>query len=866
MLKLNYQKLLIGFSTLLLVIPGNAARITGENSIKEDWGCEAVDGEWSCKRTNKPMDIFDDTLTEDDREKTLAYDLAWVNEPSYLVGGYYSNDYQFTKKLCESEKIELGYQNSEFLSDGTLVASGNVEMMSCDQEIYGNNAVINLTDDFAGIRSLVMTGNVIAKQPSTGILIRTTEMGTNMNDGNYSTGQAYFRFPREMPETRIYNKQNFTGYIRGYATTLKKESSDLIITDGYITSNDPYDNSWKITGDYINIDIDKEMLYIKNGFFKIKDIPVMYLPYYSHPTSNKRRSGFLNPNFVQNQRSGWGVSIPYYFNLAANYDLLLQTVIWSERGIMENATLRYMDKYFQSQFEGSIVPYDFKEGKIRGAFTLSTTAQYENINANFKYEYVSDATYYDDFSAGDINLVTKTLLDRQLGISYNNSYVDFGITLLDYGIVNPIINLANIPYAKLPEVKFNLTSAGYTPDYLTLSLNTLNTYFYKSPWPVNPSVAPTVGTNVNTFRFYEAPKIELNLSKSWGYMKPSLELPIRYYKLNNKPTDIIKFKNSNVTSVLPIFNIDAGAYFDKDYTNENGTYTSTLYPRLFYTYIPYQNQTDIPLFDTSLQNEQYMQMFQVNRFTGYDRINNANQLTYAIEASTTNQDNGTTLASAKIGQMVYFEDRRVTLCQGNSACPTPGSMDVFSKDRFSPIMSSFEFQVIKNIYLSSQINYRIERENIDYQVYQLSYKDDNENIFNVSYNNIASDWSSLTQEQINQGVKPSSQETITLSTILNITDHWGIAALWNYNFQQKKISNAFAGFQYNTKSWIVRALWQSSAYTNQDPNNPNFLGDLNNTYMLEFEFKGLGSVNNNGNLSSRLQQINGYKIGQWGQN
>lgn len=163
-------------------------RITGENSIKEDWGCEAVDGEWSCKRTNKPMDIFDDTLTEDDREKTLAYDLAWVNEPSYLMGGYYNNDYQFTKKLCESEKIELGYQNSEFLSDGTLVASGNVEMMSCDQEIYGNNAVINLTDDFAGIRSLVMTGNVIAKQPSTGILIRTTEMGTNMNDGNYSTG------------------------------------------------------------------------------------------------------------------------------------------------------------------------------------------------------------------------------------------------------------------------------------------------------------------------------------------------------------------------------------------------------------------------------------------------------------------------------------------------------------------------------------------------------------------------------------------------------------------------------------------------------------------------------------------------------
>ncbi|MDE5004987.1 LPS-assembly protein LptD, partial [Francisella tularensis subsp. holarctica] len=80
----------------------------------------------------------------------------------------------------------------------------------------------------------------------------------------------------------------------------------------------------------------------------------------------------------------------------------------------------------------------------------------------------------------------------------------------------------------------------------------------------------------------------------------------------------------------------------------------TLHPIIFYTYIPYQDQKNIPLFDTSLQNEQYMQMFLVNRFTGYDRINNANQLTYAIEDSTTNQDNGTTLASAKIGQMAYF--------------------------------------------------------------------------------------------------------------------------------------------------------------------------------------------------------------------
>ncbi|MDE4944765.1 LPS-assembly protein LptD, partial [Francisella tularensis subsp. holarctica] len=87
------------------------------------------------------------------------------------------------------------------------------------------------------------------------------------------------------------------------------------------------------------------------------------------------------------------------------------------------------------------------------------------------------------------------------------------------------------------------------------------------------------------------------------------------------------------------------------------------------------------------------------------------------------------------------------------------------------------------------------------QVYHLSYTDENENIFNVSYNNIANIWNSLTQQQIAEGAKPQTQETITLSTVLNITDHWGIAALRNYNFQQKQIANIFAGLQYNAKSW-----------------------------------------------------------------
>lgn len=281
-----------------------------------------------------------------------------------------------------------------------------------------------------------------------------------------------------------------------------------------------------------------------------------------------------------------------------------------------------------------------------------------------------------------------------------------------------------------------------------------------------------MATNVNAFRGYESPKIAGDFANSWGYFKPSLEVPIRYYQLDNRPTDTIKFNKSSVTSILPIFNIDAGAYFDRNFTTSKGSFTQTLHPRLFYTYIPYQDQTDIPLFDTSLQNEQYEQMFQVNRFTGHDRINNANQVTYALEASMSNNSNGNTVATAKIGQMLYLANRRVTLCQGNSKCPNPGMMDEFSDDTFSPVMTSLNLYITKDLYFNGQINYRINRGNVDYQVYQFVYKDSNENIFSVSYNNIANNWDALTQQQqIDDGVAPQHQETVTLVGIFNFTNH-----------------------------------------------------------------------------------------------
>lgn len=863
-MKGNIKRILFAFlGTILFSQSSQAARIMNENPAKEDWQCKIVDGDWNCEREEEPTNVFSKDITDEQREEALAKDLVWMKNSSLRTGGQYYNDTTFTAPLCQSGKTKLSYDKAEFDTDGTLIASGNVEVFQCDQEIYGQNAIVNFNQDKSAIESLVIAGDVIAKQPSSGIVIRTEDMSTNLVDDTAIAGETYFRFFKKEPKTDIYSKNNFTGHIRGYASTFRRlNDKDINMTDGYITSDSPLDNTWKISAKSIDMDTKENMAYMKDGWFKIKDIPVMYVPYFSYPTDDKRRSGFLTPGFVQNDNSGFGVSIPYYFNLAPNYDLLFEQVLWSQRGPMENATFRYMNEYFKTQFEGSLVPYDFKSNTTRGAFTFNGSGGYNNIQMSYNYDYVSDSQFYNDFSAGNINLVTKTLLDREFNLSYTNEIINTSLQFLDYGVVDQSMFLANTPYGKLPDFNFNIDVSKYLPDYLQFSVKTQNTYFYKREAGILGAGTPT-GSMVNAFRSYDSPKLALDLSESWGYFTPSLEIPIRYYQLQNHTNDIIQFNQNNATSVIPIFNIDAGAYFDKEFTTDKGAYTATLLPRLFYTYIPYQDQTNLPLFDTNFTNEQYMQMFQVNRFVGGDRINNANQLTYALEHTITNQEDGSTLLSAKIGQQIFFADRLVGLTQGNQA-PNVNRLLPFYNSTFSPIMGSFSYQVLQNIYASADINYRVETGNVEYQVYQLQYKSENNNIFNISYNNIAYNWASMTSQQIIDGVAPQPQQTITASAILKLTDSWAIAALVNYDFIQQSITNTFVGLQYDANSWAIRGLIQRSAYTSNNPNNPQAVGALNNTYVLELELKGLGGVYGANGLAQRLSQINGYTTGQWG--
>ena len=118
------------------------------------------------------------------------------------------------------------------------------------------------------------------------------------------------------------------------------------------------------------------------------------------------------------------------------------------------------------------------------------------------------------------------------------------------------------------------------------------------------------------------------------------------------------------TRDAPILSLDSGLIFDRplqaDWLGVSSG-TQTLEPRLFYLYVPYRNQDDIPLFDTNRMDRDYDWLFRRNRFIGADRLGDANQLTTALTTRVIDGRSGRERLRASIGQIQYFEDRRVGL-------------------------------------------------------------------------------------------------------------------------------------------------------------------------------------------------------------
>lgn len=123
--------------------------------------------------------------------------------------------------------------------------------------------------------------------------------------------------------------------------------------------------SWYIKANTVDIDFDENEGVARNGVLYFKDVPILASPYMTFPVKKERKSGFLMPTYGTTSKGGFDFSLPYYLNIAPNYDATIQPRYFSKRGLQLGGEFRYLGAGYGGSIYGAYLPNDNVSGEDR---------------------------------------------------------------------------------------------------------------------------------------------------------------------------------------------------------------------------------------------------------------------------------------------------------------------------------------------------------------------------------------------------------------------------------------------------------------------------------------------------------------------
>ena len=205
---------------------------------------------------------------------------------------------------------------------------------------------------------------------------------------------------------------------------------------------------WSIQSSKMLHDNKKKTIYYDNAIIKIYDIPIFYMPKFSHPDpSVDRRSGFLPPSFEDTKNLGAGVTIPYFFAMNKDKNFILTNKLY----VSENPLI--IGEYHQA-FKNSNFLFDFgytdgfkktdskKRPGEKSHFFSEFTKNFQlndDSNSSFKIktQEVSNDKYLKLYKLkSDLVDYNEQTLENSIDFTYENDDLFFGFNSSIYETLN----------------------------------------------------------------------------------------------------------------------------------------------------------------------------------------------------------------------------------------------------------------------------------------------------------------------------------------------------------------------------------------------------------------------------------------------
>jgi len=621
-------------------------------------------------------------------------------------------------------------------------------------------------------RAMYLNGNVRYEDPGTQILSDSAEFV-------YDSGRIGF----SGAEFSLGNNA------RGAAQRLQIDQDGLLQLDEVsYTTCPPGSNDWLVEAADIDLDTRTGIGTARGMKLRFQGIPILYAPYLSFPISDARKSGILTPEIGGTSRSGTEIRVPWYWNIAPNYDATITPRLLTDRGLQLQTQFRYLTEVHSGTINAQYLNDDSLINDSRSYIGIDHRSLFRNHWRNeLEFGEVSDNQYFEDLG-GSLSTSTTTHLNRALRFDYHTDNVSLFGQVQDFQTIDDAILPDDEPYQRLPQ----LLASGFWPDRwlgLDYRLDAELVNFDRS-------------VGVTGWRMNVAPEAQLSIARPGWFITPAVAVDYTSYKLSNT----LAGQPDNPDRLLPIASVDMGLVLERLMRSNGSQRLQTIEPRLLYVHIPFEDQSGLPVFDTITPTLNLVSLFRKNRFLGVDRIADTDQVSIGATSRILDVTTGRELMTATIGQIRYISASGVTL-----------PSDPGFTDESSDYIAEVGFLLFQHLNFDFGHQWGTGTGDTTQSQARLQYRPASNKIMNFAYR--------FRRDSLEQG---------DVSWAWPLTSKWSFVGRYNYSFRDDRTLEEFYGLEYGSCCWGMRVVSRRFISTRD--------GTRDTTFGLQLVLKGMTSV------------------------
>ena len=687
--------------------------------------------------------------------------------------------------------LEVTADDSE-VTETMLYFNGNVSVQQGYRSVTADAVEIDRQNETA-----VASGNVTLREP--GVVMTGSQIQYNSLSEQADLSDAQYV---------LHDRQ-----LSGSAQALTRHADgNITISEGAMTYCAPDDPTWVLHAESLKIDPEQGEGQAWGAKLKVAGVPVFYLPWVQFPIDSRRKTGLLFPDIGSDSRGGVDITQPIYFNLAPNYDALYRPRYIQERGLLHQGQGRWLsDTVGYWEMNGSWIGDDERYQNAnptidadRWLFNTQHNGEFGSAwRTKIAYTRVSDPEYIRDIENNRLSAQRQTALQQLGRVDWLGEDWQVRVDVEKFqSLADDIRN----DYQKLPQItarwRGNQNWMGVEPILLA-----------------QLSHFESDSVRVTGERLYMEAGLTMPNRWAYGFLTPTVKYRSVSYELDDFP--LIEDDSPDAGSLMA--SLDGGLIFERQTSLGGSKMTQTLEPRAYYLYSEYEEQSGQPDFDSAELTFSYDQLYRDTRFSGHDRIDDANQLALGVTTRFIDNASGNETLRASIGQIFYFRDREVRLNQ----------IDPDLTESTSAIAAELAWSPSREWRVRSSVLYDPNDNNFDAAYAQASFMPGDGKIFNLGY--------TLREPPPSLVDRPVTEQA-NASAYYPINDTWSVFGAYEYSLEASEVVESMVGFEYDDCCWRVRLLYMRYVDTLVgdivDFNDPNL--ERESSFQIQVMLKGMG--------------------------